>query len=67
MICMYFNSKKRNKMKNLKRLGIFMGHENTSFISNKKLVVINIASKFNQLEKIKSVTIQGGNWMLNKE
>jgi sec-independent protein translocase protein TatC len=54
-------------MKNFKRLGIFMDHENARFISNNQLIAVNIESKFNHLEKIKSLANHGENLMHNKE
>ncbi len=44
-----------------------MDHENARFISNNQLIAVNIESKFNHLEKIKSLANHGENLMHNKE
>lgn len=54
-------------MKTFKSIGIFMDHENARFISNNKHIQPNIKSKFNHLEKIKSLNSHGENLMHNKE
>jgi hypothetical protein len=54
-------------MKTSKNIGIFMDHENARFISLNENVPQNIKSRFNHLEKVKSLNSHGENLMHNKE